>query len=134
MTADPTAHTIDPDDLQCPACGAGAELVPSAEIYGRTYGGPRWRCANGCDAHVGCHPDTEAPLGTLATPAIREARQQAHRLLDRLWHSAGARRRVYAALADHLGVELEDCHIGMFDVEQCQQVVDWAISRSMQSG
>lgn len=130
--SDLSAHTIAPEDLRCPRCGAGAELVPSAEIYGRSYGGPRWRCADGCDAHVGCHPGTDEPLGTLADAEMREARGGVHAMLDRLWRTGRERDAIYAALAQHMGILPEKCHIGMFDVEQCQQARDWAIGRAMQ--
>jgi hypothetical protein len=37
---------------------------------------------------------------------------------------SAARGRAYAWLADQLGIAKADCHIGHFDVAQCQRVVD----------
>jgi len=115
----------------CSYCNRLARLVPSADVYGRTYGGPRWWCQD-CDAHVGCHPGTETPLGTLANAALRAARQRAHSFFDPLWKDRPteqerrrARTQLYAGLAAHLGLKVEDTHIGQFDAETCEKVVNF---------
>jgi hypothetical protein len=43
--------------------------------------------------------------------------------IDPLWrgaHVQGARSRVYAYLAAHLGITNSDCHTGLFNIEQCR--------------
>lgn len=139
----------------CPYCRSTAVLTDSARIYnGRSYG-PVWVCAQypECDAYVGCHPGTNEPLGRLANRTLRDAKQRAHACFDPLWVQAprmypapqtntpkqrrkahkrirqAARTRAYAWLAERLGLEKEQCHIGMFSVEQCDQVV--AVCKTM---
>jgi len=111
----------------CPHCGGPVRLMENSEIYGRHYG--EWPFAYGCkpcDAYVGLHPFTAIPLGTLATRAMRDARQQAKAAFNPLWTQGDmSRTEAYAWLASALGItDVEQCHIGWFDIEQCQRVVE----------
>lgn len=109
----------------CPYCGGATRLVDSAVIYGRSYG-QAWVCERypECDAYVGCHKGTDKPLGRLANAALRQAKQQAHAAFDPLWQSgAMTRAAAYEWLAAQVGVDVEDCHIGFFDLAQCARVV-----------
>lgn len=114
----------------CPYCDAPAVLVDSAEVYHRSYG-PIYLCRP-CRAWVGCHKGTTKPLGRLANYELRVAKQAAHAAFDRLWKSKmskegcgkkRARGAGYAWLAEQLGIPRAECHIGMFDVDQCERVV-----------
>ena len=113
---------------RCPYCGEEAVLKDSKVIYRRSYG-MAWICWNypQCDAYVGCHKGTDKPLGRLANKELREAKKAAHAAFDPLWLKAkdrrGERHKAYAWLAESLGIERDDCHIGMFDVETCKRVV-----------
>ena len=110
----------------CPVCGNAGQLVEASY-------GPRWTCAP-CDTSVGCHPRTTTPLGTMATKAQRSARMAAHAAFDPLWQyklarnprmpKGEARRAAYAWLAGELGLDIERCHIALFDVPQCMRVVE----------
>lgn len=98
----------------------------NAEIYGRDYGEWPWAfLCRGCRAYVGMHPFTGIPLGTLADAATREARKKAKAAFNPLWGSGGmSRSEAYAWMAKQLGIErTEECHIGWFDVAQCNRVV-----------
>ena len=137
----------------CPYCKTPAVVADSARVYnGRSFG-PIWLCANypACDAYVGCHRDTEEPLGRLANPKLRAAKSRAHRVFDPLWRDAyldyddlpgernraerkrrkaairritsRARTRAYAWLAHQLGIPEHECHIGYFDLDLCEQTV-----------
>lgn len=132
----------------CPYCMTPAKLVDSAEIYGRSFGNA-WVCGQypACDAYVGVHKATNEPLGRLANPELREAKKRAHAAFDPLWVNAvalyepiaadsrkarnkaagrirrRARKRAYAWLAEQLGIDPDDCHIGFFGVEECDRVV-----------
>lgn len=136
----------------CRYCRAPARLVDSKEIYGRSYG-MIWLCSNypDCDAYVGCHNGTHEPLGILANPKLRAAKKRAHAAFDPLWKEAPAmyddlpddstpagaklrrkqehrirqraRKRAYQWLAEQLGISANDCHIGFFDLDQCERVV-----------
>lgn len=112
----------------CPYCHRAADLVSSAEIYGGRDFGPVW-CCKPCDAWVGCHKGGTKPKGRLADKALRDAKIRAHAAFDPIWKSGEmARGDAYGWLAEHMGVDKRDCHIGMFDLDQCSRVVmvcDW---------
>jgi hypothetical protein len=110
----------------CDYCKQPAQLVGGEIMYPRRpdlYAKNFYRCEP-CGAWVGCHPGTVTPLGRLANAELRAAKQRAHAAFDPLWHSGSMKRRdAYAWLASSLGIERNDCHIGMFDVQQCDAVV-----------
>ena len=77
-----------------------------------------------CNAYVGCYPDGR-PLGRLANAELRRAKMAAHAAFDPVWKSGRmARSEAYSWLSKQLGIRPEDTHIGMFDVEMCNQVVE----------
>lgn len=128
----------------CSRCRSAARLTSGREIYQHRpdlAAKPIWKC-DGCGAYCGCHPSTTRPLGTLADAETRRARMQVHAVLDPLWKTADktpgyapdsekararirlkARNRVYAYLADRLGVPREECHTGMFDRDRCAEAI-----------
>jgi hypothetical protein len=115
----------------CSYCQSLAEYVDSSEVYnGRSYG-MIYLCRP-CRAWVGVHKGTDKPLGRLANKDLREWKIKAHAAFDPLWkakmrqgHSKkSARNSGYAWLAEQMGIPREACHVGMFDVEQCKQVVE----------
>lgn len=123
--------------VPCPYCGNHATLVGGARIYPSRpdlFGLHFWLCAP-CNAYVGCHKagewipgvghsDGTLPFGTLADAKLRAARKRAHAAFDPLWKSRQMKRRsAYQWLANRLGKQLEDCHISMFDVGECAEVV-----------
>jgi hypothetical protein len=130
---------------ECPYCGRPAKAVDGTSIYPNR---PElahkmfWRC-DPCSAWVGCHAGTMVALGRLANAELRAAKQRAHVAFDPLWQGkmkrdgcskAEARSAGYQWLAAQLGIETQACHIGMFDVDQCQRVVEvcTSISRNHQ--
>ena len=108
----------------CPYCGGKAKLTDSAHVYrGRSYG-LIWDCRP-CDAYVGVHKGTTNPLGRLANAELRKAKIRAHAVFDPLWKTRQMKRHeAYALLAERLGIDSKDAHIGMFDVDQCRRVVE----------
>lgn len=120
--------------VKCPYCGKSAQLMDSARVYGGKSYGMIWACLP-CDAWVGVHKDSNKniPLGRLANAELREWKKAAHRWFDPLWQrkmqkegirKMVARGKAYKWLAKEMGIERADCHIGMFDVEQCKKVVE----------
>ena len=128
----------------CPYCSKPAVLVDSVVVYRRSYG-MIWHCAP-CRAWVGVHKGTIKPLGRLANEELRQWKIKAHAAFDPLWQAkfrhraaggagktgtpggasykpAFARGSGYSWLATQMQIDKKDCHIGMFDVEQCKQVV-----------
>jgi hypothetical protein len=126
----------------CDYCGNEAACVRGADIYASPK--PEvarkmfWHCRP-CGAWVGCHgrgawlfnaagdkviSDGTYPLGRLAKAELRAAKRRAHEAFDPLWQESGASRRVaYAWLAHALHIAVVDCHIGLFDVARCEEVV-----------
>lgn len=109
------------------ACVSGDVIYPHRPDLHATW---FWRCA--CGAYVGCHGDTQEPMGTPAGPATRSARGEAHAAFDALWKRKvargtprkEARNAGYAWLAREMGLDVEDTHIGSFTTEQCERVVE----------
>jgi hypothetical protein len=110
----------------CPYCGKLSQLVGGDRIYPHRkdlYSKKFYLC-DPCNAYVGCHQGTQKPLGRLANKELRNAKMQAHRAFDPIWKSGQlSRSQAYAWLADRLGIPGDECHIGMFDVETCLEVV-----------
>lgn len=118
---------------KCPYCG-GKVLYSkdSTHIYKKNYGGVYY-CENypKCDAYVGVHRRTVKPLGRLANKELRQAKQLAHYYFDFLWKykkendkCKNARDLAYNWLSQQLDIPLKYTHIGMFDLEECQSVVN----------
>ncbi len=127
----------------CPYCQQLASLVGGKVIYPHL---PElaerwfWQCAP-CGAWVGTHKGTQVSLGTPAKADLRRARNALHtQMLNPLWETApdcgaydyalgdararkkiqrSAENRVYAFLADKLGLSREETHVGKFTIEQC---------------
>ena len=128
-------HKFVDDELivTCDYCGEPAVLRDSKEIYGRDYHQKIWHCAP-CEAWVGTHRNSKRhiPLGRLADEELRYWKQLAHGAFDPLWKKREGKNKkengikrsnAYRWLAEKLGIDVKDCHIGMFDVDQCREVV-----------
>lgn len=127
-----------PIPQRCHLCGhEEVAIVGHKEIYnGKEYGEWPWayQC-RGCRAYVGMHPFTNLPLGTLANEELRQARVSGKEPFEKL-HKSGkmSRNDAYAALADHLGIEKNECHFGWFDAEHCWAAMEWAIEKQKELG
>ncbi len=121
-------------EVRCPYCSKRARLLKGRQLYfgssilervpelGEAF---FYRCRP-CDATVGCHKGTNKPLGTLANAVLRKLRKDAHDALDPLWRAKGkaARGEAYAWLRQAMGLKEDECHIGLFNEEQCRRVVE----------
>lgn len=116
----------------CAYCAAQLILVPDTAVYQRSYGGHVWWCQP-CEAFVGCHKGGYMPKGRVAKAGLRKLKIEAHALFDAFWKAAielrgwsqhDARKAAYQWLADAMGLSVELCHIGMFDDEQTQRVIE----------
>lgn len=115
-------------------CGGSVEIVHHSTTYGREFSEWPWlyRCST-CDARVGMHPFTAIPLGTLASEELRQIRKACKQPFEMLWQSGRMTRTdAYTRLAAHLGVEVEACHFGWFDSEQCKAAKAWAVAQLRQ--
>lgn len=115
---------------ECTHCGTNKDvrLVYGRVIYPhmkRLWKRQYWEC--GCGAYVGCHGLTDRPLGRPANKALREARLVVHQRFDRLWKRGYmSRSAAYKALAEAMGLTKDQCHIGLFDIDQCRTA--WKIA------
>lgn len=114
----------------CPHCQAVTIFVRGDVIYPHRPDLAEkgfWQCAP-CDAYVGCHDGTPEPLGTPANAELRKARSRAHGEFDVIWKEARLMSRgdAYAWLANKLGISIDGCHIGRFDLATCERVVEFA--------
>lgn len=129
----------------CCECGSRGEakLVPGSEVYpqaakSRPYVKLNyWLCD--CGAYVGCHPDSDRPLGHCAGKELRTLRGKCHKVFDSLWRPTGnqkarfeSRRKAYLWLTekmhaeDALNIDVRDAHIGHMnqqEAEACLRIV-----------
>lgn len=114
--------------MKCPYCGGGVKLVSSSVVYHSFNKGQKmWVCENypKCDAYVGCHPNTEVPLGRLANKKLRSLKSEAHRQFDPMWKSGYMTRdNAYKWLAKEMCLTSKECHIGKFDNEMCKRAIE----------
>lgn len=123
----------------CDYCKKTSNLVTGEVIYPHRpdlYSLNFYICKP-CNAYVGCHKGTINPLGRLANTELRNAKKEAHAAFDPIWKARHERKSAvdptykksmarggrYKKLAELLGVEIKDCHIGMFDVDMCMKVI-----------
>lgn len=117
----------------CPYCNGSTEYVDSKEIHEGKIG-MVYLCRP-CSAYVGVHRGTDQALGRLANAELRKAKMEAHYWFDQIARSkvinevwpvfikgASNRSKAYLWLSKHLGIGVDECHIGMFDVDMCNKV------------
>lgn len=111
------------NDITCPYCNKVAEFISTKEFYGKDYGTNIYLCRP-CDAYVGTHGKGKKPLGTMANNRLRNLRKMAHNRFDPLWRKRKmSRGNAYKWLSEQMNIPVKECHIGMFNEEQCLQVV-----------
>jgi hypothetical protein len=112
--------------MVCPYCEKEAAWGENKAIYGKNYGKSFmcWYCLP-CNAYVGCHNNTQSPLGTMANKELREWRIKAHASIDPWWNGKYAtmeRKEVYAMLDRKFG---KPVHVGQSDVEMCRKIINY---------
>ncbi|MGV7078443.1 zinc-finger-containing protein [Testudinibacter sp. P80/BLE/0925] len=109
----------------CPYCGKFSAKVTGKKVYPHRkdlYGKTFYLCEP-CNAYVGCHPNTDKPLGRLADEQLRTEKKKAHSAFDPIWRKGFMKRvEAYAWLSETLGIPKSETHIGMFDVDMCKKV------------
>lgn len=109
----------------CGYCNNEAEFMSSKEFYGQDYGVNMYVCRP-CDAYVGTHGKGKTPLGTLANKRLRSMRKTAHSIFDPLWkgkYRKMGRGNAYQVMQELMNLPPEKAHIGMFNEEQCQELI-----------
>ena len=66
-----------------------------------------------------------APLGNVANEVLRLKRMETHKVFDDFWKGRRmSRTAAYKWLSKKMGLPEEKTHIGGFEMDQCQQVID----------
>ena len=114
----------------CRYCGGIIRLVPASTIYGASAerlgmtDEKVYQCQN-CNARVGCHKGTTRALGHVANETLRLKRIETHQVFDAFWkHKGMSRTKGYQWLARQMGLPERLVHIGGFEMDQCQKVID----------
>lgn len=117
----PAAHFLD-----CPDCGSKMQLRKSKFSNGLWYACEFYPQ---CKGSHGAHPDGK-PLGRPADGVTKHWRIKAHDLLDPIYECypkgrprRHARWRAYMWVAYAMNLSMVDAHIGLFTIEQCQQLI-----------
>lgn len=115
---------------ECPYCGNHCDLIDSKEVYQESHG--FIYICRPCKAWVGVHhKNTDQSYGFVARKDLRDLRHKCHQLFDPLWGykvAAGKSKKQAQAsarkwLAEKLGIDVVECHIGMMDNDRCNQVI-----------
>ncbi len=114
----------------CRYCGGIIRLVPASSVYGASAHRlgleqeSLYQCQN-CNARVGCHKGTTKPLGNVANEALRLKRIETHHIFDAFWTSRHmTRANAYRWLSQQMRLPAKETHIGGFEMDQCQMVID----------
>ena len=114
----------------CRYCGGVIRLVPAEQVYGASSkrlgleGEMLYQCQN-CNARVGCHKGSARPLGDVANEVLRLKRIETHRIFDAYWKSQHMTRTgAYKWLAQQMRLPVKLTHIGGFEMDQCQEVIN----------
>ena len=121
----------------CRYCGGVIRLVPAETVYRVSSDrlGMKneniYQCQN-CNARVGCHKGTNRPLGNVANEVLRLKRIEAHQAFDGLWKQRGMSRTAADKwLAVKMDLPGKAAHIGGFEMDQCQNVIDLCRNEEM---
>ena len=103
----------------CNLCGGEVRYTSNAEIYGKEYGSGKCYICKSCHAYTGTHkPRPHEVLGLLADEKMRKGKIMCHDIFDSKWKDKQKKMRsnMYWWLAKRLGINIDDCHFGHFDI------------------
>ncbi len=64
-------------------------------------------------------------MGTLANAELADYRKRAHAAFDPIWKEKRmSRHEAYRWLAKKLGIRMTECHIAMFEIEDCRRAIE----------
>lgn len=106
----------------CNLCGGKVIYTDNRNIYhGKSYGSGKCYLCTNCGAYVGTHkPRPKEAFGILANSEMRRLKHICHQQFDSFWqgksNSSKKRKKVYFEMAKILGIPVEECHFGYFDL------------------
>jgi len=112
---------------RCPYCGSDSVLVDAKYLFDDGEYGQVYVCVAHpeCDAWVGCHKDSDEPLGPLANSRLRLLQQKAHELFEKTWKAEKMSvTDAYIRLRELVGFKKDQqCHFGMFGEKTCNKLI-----------
>lgn len=110
----------------CNLCGGKVIYISNSRVYGREYGSGKCYLCTKCGAYVGTHkPRPKEALGILANVQMRTGKKMCHAIFDSKWKGKPKahkkRKDLYCWLAKMMGISVNDCHFGYFDLKQLRQ-------------
>lgn len=110
----------------CNLCGAPVEYVSNEKVYGKKYGSGYCYLCTKCGAYVGTHKNKpRQTFGILADERMRKGKMMCHEIFDSFWkgkkRAHSKRDRLYAYLAEDLGIPNDCSHFGYFDITLLRQ-------------
>lgn len=117
---------VDLHPTTCNLCGGPVVFTSNAAIYGKEYGSGKCYLCQNCGAYTGTHkPRPTEAMGLLADAPMRGGKMACHGLFDALWRGKPKARKkrqdLYLWLAGKMGVPVEECHFGHFDIHQLRK-------------
>jgi len=121
-------HNKLPPPTKCDNCSSSRMgLTSNSVLFGKERGNwPYCYYCDDCAAMVACHPNTNNPMGLMASSAIRRKRAKLHEVFDPVWEFKYlSRDDAYKWLAKELDLPSDiDCHIGLLNPTKLQQALD----------
>lgn len=105
----------------CRYCGGKIIKSTTRALYPKGNE-PIYLCVN-CNAYVGCYPDG-SPMGKVANTVLRLKRSGDPQDIRPILAGAGVdAKRAYRWLAQNLHLKEHEAHIGMMEMDECEQVI-----------
>ena len=106
----------------CPDCGN--HMILKKSIHGKFYGCNQFPK---CKASHGANQFTGEPLGIPADSETKKWRIKAHEEFDAIWKKGllPSRGGAYNWLGRKMGIPGDEMHIGMMDIEQCKEIIEF---------
>ena len=99
----------------CPSCNVRAEL----HLFPQNI----FVCPK-CQASIGAHTDTLAPMGYPADKETRKLRYEAHNMLNNTSKVLDmSKEESYKWLSRKLNVPFDDCHFGMMSIDNLHKAI-----------
>lgn len=96
----------------------GAEIYPHRkDLYKLLF----WKCDR-CGNYVGCHKNTDKPLGVIPSEELRKIRIKIHSIIDPIWKKGiKTRKEVYNILKNKIGYEYHTANIK--NLEEAEKIL-----------
>ena len=114
----------------CNLCGGKVIYTSNSIVYGKEYGNGKCYLCTECGAYVSTHKSKEA-TGILANNQMRKMKKKCLLLFNKQWSnrssykaSQKAMKKAYSELAEKLGISVEECNFGYFDLDMLNKAYE----------